>query len=950
MRVHHIACGVLLVSLGLTGVAFYLSRSYIQTNVQQRFRFQTEAMSALIGQRLLEYEIVLRSGAGLLSASDKMDRAEWHQFVSKLFLQQKFPGSQGLGYSQFIEPGQLARHVAEVRAQGFPGYSVWPEGVRDSYTAIVFLEPLDARNQRAIGYDMFSDATRRDAMEQARDTGQITLSARVTLVQETNGDVQNGFLMYMPVYKRGMPSTTVQERRAAILGFVYSPFRVTDFMTGTLDVAQSQTDIALFEGNVATPQSLLYQNDAAPSGLAPAWRPNDALSAHLRIPGKLRQWTLAVRTRPGYFSDIENYRSWRIAFGGVIIDLFLFYLLVSIGRQKRALNKLSQQLKAQLQETELVLMSAVETIGEAFVVYDPQDRLVFCNDEYRQFYATSAPVIEPGRTFEEIIRYGALRGQYQDATGRVDAWVAERLAIHQQGNTELIQHLEDGRWLKIRERKTPSGHIAGFRVDVTELYQAKQAAEVANRAKSQFLATMSHEIRTPMNAILGMSQVLLTPELSEDDRQDCARTILRSGQTLLALLNDVLDISKVESGKFELQVSAFSPVELVREVVQLFAAPAHLKRLSIRVELSLEADLQYLADSSRLRQMLSNLIGNALKFTERGEICVALLALQDCAGAACLEFSVTDTGIGIAQDQISSLFEPFSQGDSSTSRQYGGTGLGLSLVRKFARWMGGDVGATSDAGVGSRFWFRIPAQSMESVAPATPAASSAAAGDPLPRFTGHVLVAEDEPLQQKVVLAALGKLGLTVRVAGNGQQALDLITAGESFDLILMDLSMPVLNGLEATALIRLWQKEHHRALCPILAITADAFEEDRRRCDEAGMDGFLAKPVDFRELATTLAQWLPVYKPTSTLRAPAALRAVDGVQLVAALDELVLLLMQRKFDAFGRFKVLKSSFANTEIADELDEIEKGLNMMEFEQVIQRLHQLAQSQGRNLSI
>ena len=949
MRVHHIAYGVLLVSLGLTGVAFYISRSYIQSNVQQRFRFQTEAMSALIGQRLLEYEVVLRSGAGLLNASDKVSRAEWHQFASKLTLQQNFPGSLGLGFSQLIQAGQLDSHVAQVRAQGFAGYSVWPEGVRDRYSAIVFIEPLDARNQRAMGYDMLADATRREAMEQARDTGQITLSARVKLVQETNDDVQNGFLMYMPVYKRGMPNTTVKERRAAILGFVYSPFRVTDFMKSILRDAPSQTDIALFEGDVATPQSLLYQNDATPALAAPVWQLNDALSAQLRIPGKLRQWSLSVRTRPGYFSDIENYRSWRILFGGVIVDVFLFYLLVSIGRQKRALNKLSQQLKAQLQETELVLMSAVETIGEAFVVYDPQDRLVFCNDEYRQFYATSAPVIEPGRTFEEIIRYGALRGQYPDAIGRVDAWVAERLVVHQQSDTELIQHLDDGRWLKIRERKTPSGHIAGFRVDVTELYQAKQAAEVANRAKSQFLATMSHEIRTPMNAILGMSQVLLTPELSEDDRQDCARTILRSGQTLLALLNDVLDISKVESGKFELQVSAFSPVELVREVVQLFAAPAHLKRLSIRAELPLEADLQYLADSSRLRQMLSNLIGNALKFTERGEICVALMALQDCAGAACLEFSVTDTGIGIAQAQISCLFEPFSQGDSSTSRQYGGTGLGLSLVRNFARWMGGEAGVTSDIGVGSRFWFRIPAESIQSCASVATAAASAVAGEPLPRFAGHVLVAEDEPLQQKVLLAALDKLGLSARVAENGQQAFDSITAGESFDLILMDLSMPVLNGLEATALIRNWQKEHHLALCPILAITADAFEEDRRRCEVAGMDGFLAKPVDFRELATTLAQWLPLCKPAAS-RGLAIFGAIDGDQLVAALEELILLLMQRKFDAFGRFKALKSTFANTAVAGEFKEIEKALNMMEFEQVIQRLHQLAQSQGRKLKV
>lgn len=954
VSIHRTACAVLLFSLFLTGGAFNLSYSFIQLNVQQRFGFQTQALSDAISKRLLEYEMVLLSGAGLMGAAGTVDRTQWQHFVSDLKLQQNYPGIQGLGFSQVIPPEQLGRHTREMQAQGFPTYSVKPEGARELYTSIIFLEPLDQKNQLAIGYDMFSESTRREAMIQARDTGQPTMSGRVTLVQDSAEGIQYGFLMYMPVYKRGMPDSTVQERRAAISGWVYSPFRANDFMNGILGDNPRHLALSLFDGDAATPQALLYQNmPGQPVEAMTGSHPHER-SAWVTIPNNLRKWSLQVQTQAEYLSDVELYRPWRIAAGGIVLDLFLFYLLVSLGRQERELNKMSQQLKVKLEETELVLISAVETIGEAFVVYDPQDRLVFCNEEYRQFYATSAEVIQPGRTFEEIIRYGALRGQYPDAVGRVDEWVAERLAVHLRGDTELIQHLDDGRWLKIRERRTPSGHIAGFRVDVTELYQSKHAAEVANLAKSQFLATMSHEIRTPMNAMLGMAQVMLTPGLSENDRQDCARTILRAGQILLTLLNDALDISKVESGKFELQTSAFSPAALVAEMVQLFAAPVHLKNLTIRAEVLLDERQHYLADSTRMRQMLSNLIGNALKFTEQGEICVAVQLLEADAGLPLLEFSVSDSGIGIDKEKMGHLFEPFSQGDSSTSRQYGGSGLGLSIVRNFARWMGGDAGVSADMGVGSRFWFRIRAESIQGFVQMSKTSTvllpPAKVGLSLPRFTGHALVAEDDLLQQKVVLAALTKLGLTTRLVGDGQQAVNLIMAGDVFDLILMDLSMPVLTGLEATALIRQWQKEKSLPLCPIVAITADAFDNDRRDCEEVGMDAFLAKPIDFRDLAKILEKWLPLHNPEASKNANTiSLRKSDVDQLVVDLEEIIAMLAQRKFDAFGRFKALKKAFANTVITAELEEIEKGLDMMKFDQVIDNLRQLAQAQGRSLS-
>jgi len=415
----------------------------------------------------------------------------------------------------------------------------------------------------------------------------------------------------------------------------------------------------------------------------------------------------------------------------------------------------SKKAEEEIRQAELLLRSAIETIGEAFVVYDAEDRLAFCNEKYRELYALSAPVIEPGRSFEEIIRYGVERRQYKNAIGREEAWIAERLATHRQGHQDLVQQLDDGRWLRIMERRTASGQIVGFRVDVTEYYRAKEAAEAASVAKSRFLATMSHEIRTPMNGILGMAQLLLTPTIKDDERLDYARIILDSGQTLLALLNDILDISKVEAGKLELESIPFEPARIIHEIRVLFAEAARQKGLRIEsvwvdaTGQSSQPGQRYLGDPHRLRQMLSNLVGNALKFTAKGHIRIEAREVERDGTHTLLEFKVTDTGIGIPEEKQTLLFKAFSQADSSTTRQFGGTGLGLSLVRNLAKLMGGNVGIKSEPGQGSCFSFRIRVEllavgedSRDEVRRLIVDADATAPGIRSGTFAGHILVVE----------------------------------------------------------------------------------------------------------------------------------------------------------------------------------------------------------------
>ncbi|WP_024303205.1 CHASE domain-containing protein [Pseudogulbenkiania sp. MAI-1] len=777
---HRPLLAALLAFSALFGMTLWLWASATEEAIhtaRARFNFKVNEIEFAVQQRLLAYEQVLRGGVGLFAANDEVKRDEWRTYVGTLAIGHNYPGIRGIGFSRRILPPELATHVQAVRAEGFPHYALRPAGERSEYTSIVYLEPFDWRNQRAFGYDMFSEPVRHEAMVRARDTGQPSISGKVQLVQETKQAVQNGFLMYLPVYRNDTPLGTVEERRAALLGYVYAPFRMNDLMQGILGRnALPDIDLDIHDGRDDSSQSLLF--DSSPEHLHE--RDASVFYATSVIEFAGRHWTLHFGSLPAFESAIDQQKPRLILLGGLLISALFaaFVWSSSLNRQR-------------------------------------------------------------SREVAHVNR-------------RLQREIAER--------TQLAQELE----------------------------QAKETAEAANRAKSAFLASVSHELRTPLTLILAPLDELRSAKTPPDQWHEQLARVQRNALMLLNRVNDLLDFSKAEAGKFDVRWETINPTAVLAPIAEDTAAVAQRKGCTLDWHIDPALDT-VCVDQNHFEKIVLNLLANALKFTPAG----GWIRLEATArDEQWFQLEVTDSGIGIEEDKLPLLFTRFQQVDSSSTRQYGGTGIGLALVKELAELMGGHVGVESTPGKGSRFYVQLPrtVQPMATVATGDhettqPADGKARAalrrarfgeglaetrgtmGAPCPGTSTtaqrpHVLVADDNPDMRDYLARLLGD-DYQVLVAENGLEAWHLLQE-QAIDVVVSDVMMPAMDGLELVSRIKATPELAH---LPVILLTARGGAEACASGLQGGADDYICKPFAPQELLARVQAALRMSRLQQQLR-----------------------------------------------------------------------------------
>jgi signal transduction histidine kinase/DNA-binding response OmpR family regulator/CHASE1-domain containing sensor protein len=734
-----------------------------------------------------------------------------------------------------------------------------------------FMEPY-VGDAPPVGLDLAADPVRRAVMDAARDSGELAAVMPVVRVRAERQQVS--VLLLLPVYVRGAALDTVLQRQEALTGFVTALVRIDPLIELALaGQGVRMFDLALIDPAAAPDSAALISfradKSSKPIPIRELKSHTDTVAMPIMLAGL--EWQLLVMPAPA-LAKFEGVSIALLLLGfgicAILSTVFIIHLLLAGNRRVTALvTKKTAELRESAERTAFqrtLLASLIEASPTGVLVASPDRRWILWNLHFLTIWSIPVEIIKQSESHNAL---DFMLPQLADPDGfmqRVDQ-IYGQPELHRRD--EIL--LKDGR---VFERHTApvigeDGTVHGrswFYQDITErtlfqneLLNARDAAETASRAKSEFLATISHEIRTPMNGVLGMTDLLQMTEMN-DEQQEYLKIIKDSGASLLVILNDILDYSKIEAGKMEIEARPFSPVALLNETSALMLGRAMEKQIELRIAIDEDTSLQVLGDANRLRQVLVNLIGNAIKFTHQGCIDLRLQVAERENATLHLRFDIADTGIGIAPEVVPKLFMPFFQADSSTTRRFGGTGLGLAICKRLIDAMGGHIGVESREGQGSRFWFDLILPQVE-----VRASPSAALTGGLARASDWngctVLVVEDNPINARVASELLEKNGLRVTVAENGALALDAYLANPP-DLILMDVQMPVMGGHEATQRIRALEAENSSSPrhVPIVAFTANAFDNDRVLAMDAGMDDFIAKPFREANFIATLARWLP--------------------------------------------------------------------------------------------
>jgi two-component system, sensor histidine kinase and response regulator len=847
----------------LVGVLlFWMTSRELEQDARRRFDTMARDAQQRLTTKVQSYTTVLRGLAALFEAGDEVTRLEFQRYAIALHLERSLPAIDALSWAPVVTDKERGAFEARVRADrtlepdGYPAFSITPPGHRLDYHVITYLEPM-APFRGKFGNDVAAAPNIRAVIERARDDGVISVSGQPLQVATPTPHTALG--MRMPVYAGGVVPPDVATRRARFMGSVGLGFSVQTLVSQALGTTRDKPlALALYAAAPDTPAAIIGKSDVLLYRSA-ASQGDRGFEAVLPVDfnGKLWKAHFFARTVDMYYG-FDRRAPWLALVSGFVATLLIYSLFLKLYWSRR---------------------SAMAQRALLDSVLDNVDAYVYMKDRTRRFrYINARAAAAIGIPADQLI---GLRDREAMPPAQADVFTEGDdavLADHRRHASQVAFMHHDGSvhqlWcVRVPVQIDGETSLLGVATDVTELHQLKAQADAANRAKSDFLSNMSHEIRTPMNSIIGMSH--LARQIAAEPRlRDYLDKIHHAGQHLLGIINHLLDFSKIEAGKMELEQRDLSLEQLMRNVGAQLGEAAAAKGLQLRFEVAPGLRRSLRGDPLRLEQVLINFVGNAIKFSEQGQVLVRAVALGEGAGRVVVRFEVSDEGCGIDPAELSKLFTPFHQADTSTTRRHGGTGLGLVISKQLAELMGGTAGVESTPGRGSSFWFtaRLGLGSGEGAGQAT------AAAQPVPAIRDvNILLVEDNLFSQQVGRELLEQAGARVTVAGNGSDALDLLRQGR-FDCVLMDVQMPVMDGLEATRRIRL--DPALRDLV-VIAMTANAGTEDKARCLAAGMDDFVTKPVVPGELAETIARSLarqsrPPPRPAPA-SVPAAARAPAG-------------------------------------------------------------------------